>query len=717
MGMFGGGLNKTMGALDMGFNKVFNSQKYNEYKTQRNAYGKAVAQKLNDLYSDPKEFFDSRLFNYGAQNKMSTLTETADEKMMRDFKEHALISQVATAIDTNTVEYFKDHLASMKDMSAEEFEEAFGFEKGKGAEAQAKIDGILGKIDNIVDKHKDANERFPNPVDLSKYDKESPEYKDAAILSAAWEEGKKNYVYLNKAFTDIMGRMESISSTILNHESLKNISQNDMQLLFQPERLNVEVGLLESEIASLSGLADPQSKQSLKEKQAKLAAIKDFKESYDKHRSYFKRDQLRAGVAKQLGKEDVEVTEEMIDEVLDQTLGKRSDAADSKVKRELEASYKKYLKAVSGNNSNLLFNEDIDASFTQLQDFYTLSDESKMFVESINLLHDPGNFFTHVEKTNAWMTNLYNNKKDYYRQVVEEQMAAVENNAILNALADKGIYIDLDQFENYIKNGVYPKEFFNDVTKQVIPKGTEQYSQIINLMDRLSVKEEEAETGTFDADLQAELDILDEQMKNDLDKLHKTLQKQMGVTITSDKGKPFNIKKVIKLTKEGESIEVKYEGSDKTYTFYRTKDGLKHVDENGEDVDIKSVKDKFDTITPFKSITAAEPKQVEEIKNKYAELKLDTIERYNAKKKANPEPVTVITNETPVEDMPTELYTELQDAFNKSKEADEALEMGSDDTQMLNIFKEYVRKNLEARAIIDAYNQKVKIDNASKQSG
>ena len=43
--------------------------------------------------------------------------------------------------------------------------------------------------------------------------------------------------------------------------------------------------------------------------------------------------------------------------------------------------------------------------------------------------------------------------------------------------------------------------------------------------------------------------------------------------------------------------------------------------------------------------------------------------------------------------------------------------MGADDTQMINIFKEYVRKNIEAKAIIDAYNQKAKIDNASKQSG
>ena len=43
MGMFGGGLNKTMGGIDMLANKTFNSKKYNEYKTQRNNYCKAVA--------------------------------------------------------------------------------------------------------------------------------------------------------------------------------------------------------------------------------------------------------------------------------------------------------------------------------------------------------------------------------------------------------------------------------------------------------------------------------------------------------------------------------------------------------------------------------------------------------------------------------------------------------------------------------------------------
>jgi hypothetical protein len=77
-------------------------------------------------------------------------------------------------------------------LTSEEFEEAFGFEQGTGAIHQQKIDKILGNIDAVQKSYAYANDRFPNPVDLSKYDKASPEYTNAAIII---QKGLRNALY------------------------------------------------------------------------------------------------------------------------------------------------------------------------------------------------------------------------------------------------------------------------------------------------------------------------------------------------------------------------------------------------------------------------------------------------------------------------------------------------------------------------------------------
>jgi hypothetical protein len=111
---------------------MFNKEEYQKYKDIRTNYAKNVKTKLNALYSNPVEFFNSRLTNYAVQERTSSLLDDADTKLKRDITDAALFEQIKTAIDTNSLDYFIDHLSSMKDNTPEMFEEAFGFEKGTG---------------------------------------------------------------------------------------------------------------------------------------------------------------------------------------------------------------------------------------------------------------------------------------------------------------------------------------------------------------------------------------------------------------------------------------------------------------------------------------------------------------------------------------------------------------------------------------------------------
>ena len=107
---------------------TFNKTKYQEYRAEREKHGKTVAAQLTALYNNPSEFFNSRVFNYGVQNNVVSDTDDADTKEAKDGLSEAFVTQVTTALRTNTLNYFKDHIASFKETSPEEFEEAFGFE-------------------------------------------------------------------------------------------------------------------------------------------------------------------------------------------------------------------------------------------------------------------------------------------------------------------------------------------------------------------------------------------------------------------------------------------------------------------------------------------------------------------------------------------------------------------------------------------------------------
>ena len=500
MGMFSGGLNLVKGGLDYGYNKTFNKEKYQEYKELRKTHGNQVAERLTALYNSPEKFFDSKIFNYGVQNNVATNTDEGTTKENKDQLNEAFTSQVLTALNSNTINLFKDHIASFKELTPEEFEDAFKFEKGEGVKQQEKIDKILNNIDSVEKAHKYATERFPDPIDLSNYKEGTPEYEDAAILKKNWQMGINAYVFNNHAFMDTTGRMASISKTIIDNPSMKNMSQMDMNFVLNPTNIGNEVNLLKSEIDGLKGTTGNAAE--IAKKQARVNALEDFAKAHKEYllrpekakiaesifedvKAKFKLENLSVAQKAEILNETkdeleselgIELTEDDIEHIINGEKGQ------SILDGKLETAYKNYLKTAKGINPSYVFDTDIDNSFEMLKNYYTLNAESQRLVEIVNLLHDPQGFMDQLQKNQKWMKNLYENRKDYYIDMVNKQMTALEHNELLNKLADQNIFLDLDDFQEFMENGTPPKEFFNETTKQVIPIGSERYKQLFFLL-------------------------------------------------------------------------------------------------------------------------------------------------------------------------------------------------------------------------------------------
>ena len=723
MGLFSGGLNLVKGGLDYGYNNTFNKEKYQEYKDARAKHGKDVASQLTALYKNPSEFFNSRLVNYGVQNNTVAGVEDADTKEAKDELSNAFMTQVFTALDTNTLNYFKDHIGSFKDLTPEEFEEAFGFEKGTGAKEQEKIDKIVTNIDSVEKAYNYANDRFPNPVDISNYKEGTPEYEDAALFHQAWKSGIKDYVLNNGRFMRVAGRMTSISEDITKNPSMKNMSQLDMNLILDPSTISNEVDLLNSEIETLRTSTDPKVKADLSKKEARVKALEEFADAHEQHLSRPQKLELAEAIFEAVKKKKNldTLTDEQKIQILEVNQKHFEDAFGVKLNdnelqnvleaekgatllnSKLEIAYKNYLKSSNGIDSSYIFDTDIDESFIKLKDYYKLNSESKELVKVINLLHNPQSFMDNVNKSRIWMTNMYNNREDYFIDMVNKQMEALESNEILNKLADMNIFLDLEQFQDFMENGVPPKEFLDNTTKQVIPIGTEKYNGLLFLlMQAKALREKNVSKKSLDEKLQIEIDKLEAAEKSEIDALDKVEVKGKATTV---KKKDMTIKDVAVAVALNEFVDVTNQDTGEVITLFSSEEGLRRDDKDGDLISIKNVSAIFSQYSTYKLELKPDPKAAKEIEKKYNKLKEEAIAKYNAEKESGEAKLYSIY--TPVQDLPEDLYKELQDAFNKSDNAKEVDELDEyDDEGILAIFTGFVQTNPVAKDIIDAYNAK-----------
>ena len=707
MGVFSGGLNLVKGGLDAGYNNIFNKEEYNKYKALRKTHGDDVAKELTALYKDPKEFFSSRLFNYGVQNNTVSNVDEADTKEGKDELSDAFVSQVYTALNTDTVEYFKDHIGSMKDLSVDEFEEAFGFEKGTGAKQQDKIDNILSSIDEVKKSYNYANERFPNPIDLSKYDKDLPEYRDAAILSEAWQMGIKNYVFANHSFMDNAKRMTSISGKILDNPSMKKMSQADMLMVFEPSKINDEIQLIKSEIEAYSQSTDPKAKVEILKKQNRVKALEDFSSAHSMYALY-NNAEGKAKVSNELF--EAVKQQQGVDELTDEDKAQILEIQQNAINNELEIAYKNYLKNTNGIDSTYIFDNDIDETFGMLKDHYKLSDEQKVLVNQINLLHDPQSFMDQLKKSQIWMSNMYNNRKDYFVDMVNTQINGLENNTFLNALADKNIFMDLDAFQDYMENDIPPKEFLNETTKQVIKPGSAEYAIIFDrLQQNKELKNNAPSKENFDEKLQVKLDELKNAYNKEYNLLPKTEVKTKSATVKKDN---IKIKEIIDALAIGDYVEVTVSETDKVVTLYNSPEGLRNNNKDGNIIKVENTKNTFSQYTVYKIELKPSKEDVQELNKKYTALKKEAIDTFDAEKDKNE--LKQYSIYTEVKDFPKDLYSQLQKEFNKSEALASAVEDEVSDEEISDMFKAFIEKDPKAKTIIDKYNDK-NVEEVEKQ--
>jgi hypothetical protein len=735
MGFLGGGLDKAINYTFVQANRLTNPEQFKKYKDRKLEITRDLVNNLNA--QGVSGFINSRILNAGVQSKLSAAKRTGSKKEVEDAENEAFISQFVTLSENGVLGQYLDGLLSMNRLNDAEFIDAMdnSITAEQIPDTKQKIVDIVDRAKKLESRYNYYKEKYPNPVDLNLFEKGvSEDYTEAYIMNQAWEYATKSAVFFNESFENTMQRMKDIIELQYNERPISKMTKRQSDVLFMPKQLANEIGLLQNEIDALSELKDPASRELLAEKKKALASLENYKEKFDAFDRYYHRGRYLEGVKEKLSKErgGIEITNEEASAYILQALGvdEVTEGKELKLISELETAYKGYLRGIADLEGDYLFTENIDTAFERLLDYYKLDNESRSLAEGINLLNDPQGYINLVERNKQWMTDLYAKRSAYYEKVVKSELEKMENNALLNALANKGIFVSVDDFKKWMDFRIPPKEFYDQARGIVIPEGSPTYDGYYALFDELAKASEERSTEiveeTMDTALRNELQRLDDEKAAKINSLPKTTVKETVQEVLPTRGKTMGIRRIAGQTSPGQYVDAVYLDQDveETLTFYKDEAGnlFNVVDGNITTPVDPKLAYKFTKAEVYKFAEKPDQVIVDNLEKEYEELKNGVKERYANAKKSLKEDATkevVYTPDTDLDEMPNDLKKELYDLFEKEElsKLSEEVRTNMKYQQEQNLFVKFIQSSLSAKAAIDNYNKKQKAVKATAPTG
>jgi hypothetical protein len=716
MGAFAGPLNSAPRWASIGYNRLKDPVKYQEYIDKRDNYGNKLAETLNAVTI--KDFYDNPIWTYSSQSKFnqrlfeaSTEEETNALFIERE-RQNAFISAMSIAMEKDMLELYTAQVDAIQNMSQEEFEEAYGLEKGQGAQYLENVQTIKSRINDVQSRWKEAKELFPEPEDIGQLmddsDPNSIEYEQASLLLAAWKEARRNYVFFHESFKNTQKLMAKISEDITKIAGSMDIGSNNIRLLFDKGLLKNEKGLLKNDIELLQSMEEltADQKQELKEKTDRLenlTALGDAIQDFEK--ANLSKQELLGAIKESLKSEGVELTNKDAQLFAEQLYETNKENIHEQYVR-LDISLKEYLRHLLKDKDYVFKQEqNVDEIVKIYTTYLEMDNQQKDMARIINIVSDEQGYVDMVQRNMIWMKDLYDRRREYYDEFIKKGFEHLENNDLLNLLADKGVYISPEALTDWIENGNIPEEFYIKNGEMVISEGHHKYPELAAEFYRIASNRQKP-TDVTSKQYQDKIDALKKQRDAEIEALKK-------MTVEESKG-PLTIKKPTTLAQFADQIfpntyaRLRYieDGEEKTLVVYQDKDGLfKYDNEEGNPFDDTTTK--FESGELFIMVDRPESQEaVDEINERYAKLIAEVEGQMRAHKAKQGKAMSDITTDTPYSDMPQDLKNELSEAY-LSYARKNGIPIPEDAQVSEDDIMNFIKTNTTAKNIITKYNSEL----------
>ena len=533
----------------IGYNDYFKKgPKFEEYVSGRKEMADDIVKELNTLYKNANYFFDPRVSNHAQQGLMSKVIDNPEEhttKEIQDTKFAAFQSALYASLERGTFDMFLNHLKKYQQASAKDIEEAWNLEPGQGQKALERFETSLKDAEKVAFRYNKAKDKMKEfRLDLNDYEKDTEEYRMAQVYNKAFSLALNSYTFLSSSFDNNLKRIDGLYNKFNKITSLSKTPMNNISALTDPNQLFRQIEMLKTDIETLESVPTQEAKIELSTKRELLELYSRYEANLDKTFNLFidkiKLESKINEINKLELSEDEQEDLEMLNSILkdfEKTLSTGSES--------FKKTFNDLLIGLGNTNEDRFKIEKeinnqggIDSLVDGVLDILILNNENGILNQYANLLSSPNGFYEHVVKNFEFMRKLYNNRENIVKDIVNQEITAIERNTLLNTLANQGVFLDLEEFNKWVEDHNYKPEFFIDVkTNRMINKGSLIYMDYIDILNRAAKLDEEKPAGEtvglkeqLDnkiAELEAERDGL---IQKERDKYNKAFEDKYGMT-------------------------------------------------------------------------------------------------------------------------------------------------------------------------------------------
>lgn len=493
---------------------------YKDYMDQRKGYGEQLKNAMNNMHKNPTEFLNERMRNYGEQSQIAKIIDNddTDKKESFDAANASFMSDVITSLSAGTYKTFRENFNKYAQLTDKELENTLELKPGEGVKMRKILATYMEKSDKTQERWNYAQKNLATKkLNLKDFKENTPEFDKASIYNKAIDRGIFNLVFLNEAFDNNLERVNNITAKLNKSSVFKNLPSGDFQTLMDSKKLANTIDMLSTEIENLKGIKTVDAQTQIQKKQELLSAMTKFETNQNEFNKMQASDLLKN--AKEKAKNENLEEADQIGSAFDEIIAFYNENGGDPIAAYKE-SLEDLLKVLAGSENNyqkalveLNASGGIDSIFEDLKDIHKLENENKHIIPYINLLTQPRTFYEHIERNFEWMRNLYLNRENYYKDIIDQSVRAKENNDLLKSLADQNIYVDLDEFADWVKDPSQMPSYFIEATtgnERIIPKGSMQYNQYAKIFLNVQRMQENRAAGDpVDMEGQLELAIKD----------------------------------------------------------------------------------------------------------------------------------------------------------------------------------------------------------------
>ena len=533
--------------LSVGYNKYYKHRgNYDQYLAERKAEVDEIVDSLNTMHKNGKYFFDPRMNNYTDQMLVGKVADQPEGVSTKELKDHSFAgfySAVHTALRSGTFDTFLENYEGYKQATPEEIEDAWSLEPGQGEKAILGIDNAVKTAKKIAARYQQAKNKYKYLINPNDFAEDTPEREAANLYNDAYLHSLNNYVFMGAAFDNNVERLDAMYGKLASLKTIQGSRFSDVAVLTEPERLAKEISMLKNEIKiGETAAATPEAKAQLAKQKKTLGTLED----YQKHQTEAAIDYAKKIITEGINiiKANPNISKDEARAQAVENVSKQYEEAGIDPFENYKQSFKEVLRDVAGNEEKAIALDreldeagGLDEIFELLMDTHILRNENMNLNKFINILNSPASFYEHVQRNFDVMKKIYDNRQEYYDDVVNNSLTNIQRNTLLETLAEEGIFVDLEEFAKWCEDKTMPTYFIDQVNKRVIDQGSylyDKYAEKFKDAEDSEVTNPPKPKTTQDEKLDKKIEQYNQQREGELEKVKnlydKNLKELLGFT-------------------------------------------------------------------------------------------------------------------------------------------------------------------------------------------